>query len=71
MAATLTVKGLAKVLGYTEYWIRELAREGKIPAHRRGRMWLFDEERVKEALLKHNSYPKKGQKASARSAENL
>ena len=30
MAATLTVKGLALKLGYTEYWIRELARTGKI-----------------------------------------
>ena len=72
MAATLTVKGLALVLGYSEYWIRELAREGKIPAIRRGRMWLFDEEKVRVAIYKGNSYTKKGiKKKSASQVQDL
>ncbi len=71
MAATLTVKGLAIKLNYTEYWIRKLAREGKIPATRRGRMWLFDEEKVQEIIFKGNSYPKKRLKKSAGKARDL
>ena len=61
---TLTVKGLAIKLGYTEYWIREMARSGKIPAIKRGSMWLFDEQAVKEALIKSNSYPVKKDSAA-------
>ncbi len=71
MAATLTVKGLALKFKYTEYWIRELARIGKIPAIKRGRRWLFDEERVREAIFENNSYSKKGLKRRARNAQDL
>lgn len=71
MAATLTVKELVLVLKYSEYWIRELAREGKIPAIRRGRIWLFDEEKVRIAIYKGNSYTKKGIKKSAKRAQDL
>ena len=71
MPATLTVKGLAVKLKYSEYWIRELARTGKIPAVRRGRRWLFDEEKVREAILEDNSYSKKGLKRRARNAQDL
>ena len=71
MAATLTVKGLALKLKYSEYWIRELARSGKIPATRRGRIWLFDEEKVSDILYKTNSYTKKGLRKSASGACDL
>ena len=71
MAAILTVKGLAQKLKYSEYWIRELARKGKIPATRRGRMWLFDAEKVSEVLFKHNSYSKKGLKKGANGVQDL
>lgn len=69
MAAALTVKELAAKLGYTELWIRTLARKGTIPATKKGHMWLFDFNAVEAALYRKNAYPEKETSPSA--AEQL
>lgn len=60
MIRDLTVRQIAARLNYTEYWIRLLARDGKIPATKtgsgRGRYWLFNEEEVRKALFNSNNF---------------
>ena len=55
---------LAEIVGYSPLWVRKLAQRGTIPAKRRGRVWLFDPEAVKKALLLSNSYKTKKEKVS-------
>lgn len=38
----VSVRRAAEVTGYTERWIRALAREGKIKVEKRGRRWIVD-----------------------------
>lgn len=45
----LTVEEAAVVLKVTPATVRELAREGKIPARRIGRLWRFDESELNQA----------------------
>jgi response regulator RpfG family c-di-GMP phosphodiesterase len=54
----LSVNDVAKALGYRDYWVRQLAREGKIPAIKRRKGWFFD-PRVIQKLLTPNVSQKK------------
>ncbi len=49
-----TCKEIAKIFGYTETWIRMLAKAGKIPASRKGRQLLFSEEEVRNIVYTEN-----------------
>ncbi len=49
-----TCKQIAKIFGYTETWIRMLAKAGKIPANRKGRQLLFNEEEVRKIIYTEN-----------------
>ncbi len=69
MGSTLTVKGLALKLGYSELWIRTLARRGEIPGTKKGHIWLFDFNAVERAIYQKNTYPEKEKTPSA--AEQL
>ena len=42
----LRVPQVAKLLGYHEQYVRYLAVHGKIPALKRGRLWLFSETEI-------------------------
>lgn len=57
---TLTVKEISKKLGYTEYWIRKLAQQGKIPATKRSKgktcRWMFNHDEVLKAMFQENTY---------------
>jgi hypothetical protein len=48
----LTVEDLARKLGYTTQRIRTLSQEGKLPALKRFRRWMFCEAEVIETLQK-------------------
>ena len=69
-AKRLTVKELAASVGYSEHWVRELARKSLIPAVKRGHIWLFDEFEVKKALINANNYPTRGQLSNARDTKS-
>lgn len=43
---TLTASEIAKKLHYHPQYVRFLASQGKLPALKRGRMWLFNEIEV-------------------------
>lgn len=45
---TLDSADIAKKLGYHVQYVRFLAAGGKIPALKRGRKWLFNEQEVLE-----------------------
>jgi len=45
---TLDTKAVAKLTGYNIQWLRTLARDGRIPAKRRGRDWRFCIEEINE-----------------------
>jgi len=44
----LRVPAVAKLLGYHEQYVRYLAVHGKLPAMKRGRLWLFSESEIME-----------------------
>lgn len=46
----LTAEEIAEKLGYNVQYVRTLAASGKLPAIKRFRQWLFDEQEVFEAL---------------------
>lgn len=50
----VTVEELAVKLGYTTQRIRTLAQEGKLPALKRFRRWMFCEAEVLAALQQFN-----------------
>lgn len=52
----MTVKQLANSLSFSEVYVRNLAREGTIPAEKFGGKWLFNENEVRVALRKPNSF---------------
>lgn len=57
----ITVKQAAELLGYHPEHIRELARDGKLPAVKAGaRAWLFDPD---ELLAWRAEHPKRGVRA--------
>lgn len=43
---------IAKILGYNSAYVRHLAVQGRLPAIKRGRAWLFSETEVLEHLKK-------------------
>jgi len=43
---TLTVNDISRKLKYHPQYVRFLASQGKLPALKRGRMWLFNESEV-------------------------
>lgn len=43
---TLTVSDIARKLQYHPQYVRFLASQNKLPALKRGRMWLFNETEV-------------------------
>ncbi len=45
-----STKAIADLLGVSTGTVRNLARDGVIPAQRVGRQWRFDAERVMAAL---------------------
>ena len=45
-----STKAIADLLGVSAGTVRNLAREGVIPAQRVGRLWRFDPDRILEAL---------------------
>ena len=50
----LTVKeAAAKVHGITEYRIREMIREGKLPYMKAGKKFLIPEDAVMKAVMKY------------------
>ncbi len=55
---TLTAKQLAKELHITERWISFLARENRIPATKKGHIWLFNKDEVRIAFYIDNSFSK-------------
>ncbi len=61
----MTVIEIAEMLGFTPSWVRELARNGQIPAMKRGHAWVFDRESVKRAVYKQNSYTPGGKNRAA------
>ena len=50
MSELLNVKKLSESISVPAYTIREWAREGKIPAYKAGKSWLFDPEEVIAAI---------------------
>lgn len=58
MNRTLTVKEIAEKLDITEYWVRVLAREGKIPGTKKGHEWRFNWDEVQVAFFVDNSFTK-------------
>jgi len=44
----LRVPDVARLLGYHEQYVRFLAVHGKLPAIKRGRLWLFSETEILE-----------------------
>lgn len=46
----LTVEQIAHMLGYTEWYVRCLARDGRIPAIKIGRRWWYEPGEVIKAL---------------------
>lgn len=52
MEGFINVDQAAEVLGYSVIRMYQLAREGTIPAYKRGREWYFK----KEELLEHFSH---------------
>jgi excisionase family DNA binding protein len=53
---TLTVEDVAKSTGYCIQHVRRMARNGELPAVKRGRSWRFSEEEVFKALFKTNPF---------------
>jgi len=45
---TLTCQDVAEKLGYHVQYVRYIASKGKIPAIKRGRLWLFSEREILE-----------------------
>lgn len=64
----VTSEVMATKLSYHVVYLRELASKGKIPAIKRGRAWMFDEEEVLAFLQKQTKALKKGQKNYGRRA---
>ncbi len=54
-----SVSFIAATFGYTEIWVRQLAREGRIPGEKIGHTWHFDEIEVYNAIKKKNHYKDK------------
>lgn len=44
----LRVPDVARLLGYHEQYVRFLAVHGRLPAIKRGRLWLFSETEILE-----------------------
>lgn len=57
MENMVDTKYMAKVLGYSKARICQLAKEGKIPAVRRGRKWFFKPGLVIGAMTEPNDAP--------------
>ena len=51
MAELLTVKEIAGYLKFNKMTVYRLAREGRIPASKTGRRWLFNKESIDNLLL--------------------
>lgn len=58
----LTTEEIAKKLGYHPQYVRSLAAQGKIPAIKRFRKWLFDEAKVAEFFKSQTEVSIKGGK---------
>jgi excisionase family DNA binding protein len=54
MFSLISTPKMAEKLGYNAQYLSKLALAGKIPAVKRGRVWLFDEDKVQEFLAKKN-----------------
>ena len=54
MVSYVKAKVIAEKLGYNMQYLNQLAKAGKIPAVKRGRIWLFDEEAVDKFLQEKN-----------------
>ena len=50
--ALCTVDEIAQVLRLQPETIRQMARDGRIPAHKVGRVWRFDRREVQEWILR-------------------
>lgn len=48
----LRVPDVARLLGYHEQYVRFLATHGRLPAIKRGRLWLFSEAEIFDRLQK-------------------
>lgn len=49
----LRVPDVARLLGYHEQYVRFLAVHDKIPAIKRGRLWLFSESEIMEKFKRN------------------
>lgn len=47
---TMTVQEVAEMLNYNNQYVRMLAREGRLPALKTGRKWLFCEQELLDRL---------------------
>ena len=61
----VTIEELSQAVGYSASHLRNLTRDNKIPAYRRGRRWYYVVEDVKRALFEPNGHPKAKVKLNA------
>ena len=54
MVNYVKAKVIAEKLGYNLQYLNQLAKAGKIPAMKRGRIWIFDEQAVEKHLQEKN-----------------
>ncbi len=53
-----SVSYIAAVFNYTETWVRQMARDGKIPGEKIGHTWHFNETEVYNARRQDNTFKK-------------
>ena len=56
----LTSNQIAKKLNKSANWVRTLARNGEIPATKKGGYWYFNEGEVKTNFNKENNFYTEG-----------
>jgi len=49
----LRAEQVAQLTGYNVEYIRQLARAGKLPAGKLGRIWLFDADKIRHIIEQH------------------
>jgi excisionase family DNA binding protein len=54
MVNYVKARTIAEKLGYNLQYVNQLAKAGKIPALKRGRIWLFDESAVEKHFQDRN-----------------